>query len=155
LFSAIYSNNWTAYPSLEPIMIDTKRLIAEVAAKHGICLTSNDPALCLITLNELVLEDAVAKVLENVHTANKDFEQAAEQLQARAGTFLAQQMSKSIAAARSEFVSNVDQATAQAVERISKWHHLQRRFAFHWMVAGIVAALFIFAGGILLGMTFR
>ena len=136
-------------------MMDTKRLIAEVAAKHGICLDSNDPAFCLITLNELVLEDVVERAVECVRTANKDFEQAAEELQARAGTFLAQQMSRAIAAARAELANNMDQATAQALEKLGKLHQFHRRFAVHWIVAGVMAALVTFAGGILLGMTFR
>jgi CHASE3 domain sensor protein len=136
-------------------MIDTKRLIAEVAAKHNIRLDSSDPALCLITLNELVLENLVEKIVENVRTANKDFEQAAEQLQTRAGTFLAQQISVAVAAARTELGNNVDQATAQALEKLGKLHQFHARFAVHWIVAGVMAALVTFAGGILLGMTFR
>ncbi len=135
-------------------MIDTKRLIAEVAAKHGICLDSNDPALCLITLNELVLENLVEKIVENVRTANKDFEQAAEQLQARAGGLLAQQITRMIAAARSELANNLDEATAQALEKLSKLHQFHARFAVHWIVAGIMAGLVTFAVGILRGMPF-
>lgn len=136
-------------------MLDSKRVIAEVAVKHGIRLDSDDPALCLITINELVLQSVIEKAVENVRTVHKDFEFAAEQLQTRAGTLLAQQMSKAIAGARSELANNVDSATAQALEKLGRLHQFQRRFAVHWIIVGILAALVTFAGGILLGLTFR
>lgn len=136
-------------------MADTKRLIAEVAVRHGICLASNDPALALVTLNELVLEDAIQNAVEKVRTANKDFEGASERLQERAGSLLAQQINSAVAATRSELALNVDQATAQAIEKLKTLQRFQTKFAFHWTIAGVIAALIIFAAGILLGMTFR
>src|SRR5436309_745204 len=124
-------------------MTDTKRLIAEVAARHGICLGSDDPALALITLNELVLDDAIQNAVALVRAANKDFEDASEQLQARAGAFLAQQISRAIATGKSEFAGNVDEATAKALEKLSKLHQFHASFAIHWIVAGILGALVI------------
>ena len=40
--------------------IDVERLLAEALTKHGIRLDPHDPAIVLVTLNRLVLEDAVA-----------------------------------------------------------------------------------------------
>jgi len=39
--------------------IDVERLLAEALTKHGIRLDPHDPAIVLVTLNRLVLEDAV------------------------------------------------------------------------------------------------
>ena len=38
--------------------VDVERLLAEALTKHGIRLDPNDPAVVLVTLNRLVLEDA-------------------------------------------------------------------------------------------------
>ena len=38
--------------------IDVERLLAEALTKHGIRLDPHDPAIVLVTLNRLVLEDA-------------------------------------------------------------------------------------------------
>jgi hypothetical protein len=45
--------------------LDTKALIGEVAARHGVTLKPDDPAFALVTLNHLVLEQAVAGLNEH------------------------------------------------------------------------------------------
>jgi hypothetical protein len=54
-------------------MPDAKRLIAEVAARLGISLGTNDPALVLVTLNELILDEAMKKAVDNVRVGKSGF----------------------------------------------------------------------------------
>ena len=42
--------------------ISTERLIAEVAARHKIFLKPDDPAFALVTINRLILDDAMERV---------------------------------------------------------------------------------------------
>ena len=42
-------------------MPDIQRLIAEVSARHRIRVEPDDPALALVTLNQLVLEESVGR----------------------------------------------------------------------------------------------
>ena len=136
-------------------MIDTKRFIAEVAAKNGIRIDSDDPALCLMTLNELVLEETVRKAVEDIRVANREFEKAAEQLQVRAGSILAEKITGALAEARSEFAHSVDEASAKALEKLNRLHQFHSRLAVHWLAAGLLSALVILGFGVLLGMTLR
>ena len=39
--------------------IDIQRLIAEVAARHRFLLKPDDPAIALVTMNQLILDDAM------------------------------------------------------------------------------------------------
>ncbi len=132
-------------------MADTKRLIAEVAAKNGIRLDSDDPAFALVTLNELVLEGAALRVVEKIQAANRDFERTAEQLQIRAGSILAKEITGAMAAAKSDFANNVEEASAKAMEKLTRLQQFGQKFAVHWIIAGVLAALILFGLGVLLG----
>ena len=66
--------------------IDTERLLAEVLTKHGIRLDPDDPALVLVTLNRLVLEDVAESVAADIGKATREFETAAGRLQAKVGS---------------------------------------------------------------------
>jgi hypothetical protein len=63
--------------------IDVDRLPAEAMKKHGVRLDPNDPAVVLVTLNRLVLEDAAKAVTADIRKATGEFEQAATRLQSR------------------------------------------------------------------------
>jgi hypothetical protein len=132
-------------------MADTKHLIAEVAARNGIRLDSDDPAFCLVTLNELVLEGTARRVVENLQGASREFERTAEQIQFRAGSILAKEIRGATADARAEFAANVDAASARAMEKLTRLHQFHRKFAIHWIIAGVIAALVLFGLGVFLG----
>ena len=69
--------------------IDTDRLLAEALTKHGIRLDPDDPAIVLVTLNRLVLEDVVTSVCGDIGKATRDFEDAAARLQGKVGAVVA------------------------------------------------------------------
>jgi hypothetical protein len=68
------------------------RLIAEVAARHGVLLKRDDAAFALVTLNQLVLEDEIKGLATEIRAATADFESAFERVQKRAGAALAQNL---------------------------------------------------------------
>ena len=78
-------------------MIDIKRLVAEVAARDGIRVEPGDPAFALVTLNQLVLEDAVEQISEQIRAGMAEFAEAVHKTEARAGKVLAEQV-KEVAA---------------------------------------------------------
>jgi len=66
--------------------IDTERLLTEALRKHGIRLDPDDPAVVLVTLNRLVLEDVAESVAADIGKATREFETAAGRLQAKVGS---------------------------------------------------------------------
>jgi hypothetical protein len=68
------------------MVIDTDRLLAEAMKKHGIRLDPDDPAVVLVTLNRLVLEDVAESVAADIGRATKEFEAAAGRLQGKVGS---------------------------------------------------------------------
>ena len=67
--------------------MDVEKLIGEVAARNGIRIEPDDPAFALVTLNQLVLEEAVKNLVREIRAAIADFESAAERVQSRAAPF--------------------------------------------------------------------
>src|SRR5271165_875120 len=46
----------------EGIVLDLKRVTAEVAARHGMLVRPDDPAMLLVTMNEVVLQQLAADI---------------------------------------------------------------------------------------------
>lgn len=89
------------------------RLIAEVAARHGVLLKRDDAAFALVTLNQLVLEDGIKKLAAEIRAATAEFESAFERVQARAGASLAKDLRQLVVDLKSHVnatVSNLNQA---------------------------------------------
>jgi hypothetical protein len=74
--------------------MDINRLMAEAIARHGVKLDMNDPAIVIVTLNRLMLEDAVHEVADEIRKAAKEFEAAGERLQKGVGTALAREIAR-------------------------------------------------------------
>ena len=72
--------------------MDINRLMAEAIARHGVKLDASDPAMVIVTLNRLMLEDAVHEVADEIRKAAKEFEAAGERLQKGVGTVLAREV---------------------------------------------------------------
>src|ERR1051326_5428003 len=81
-------------------MPDVKRLIAEVASRNGIRLDPDDPAFCLVTLNELVLEETGEKLAAELRKTTKEFEDAVGKVEARFGGILGNQLNETLTVLR-------------------------------------------------------
>jgi hypothetical protein len=81
-------------------MPDVKRLIAEVASRNGIRLDPDDPTFCLVTLNQLLLEEAGEKLVAEVRKATKEFEDAVRKVEGKFGEILGAQLKETFTALR-------------------------------------------------------
>ncbi len=68
--------------------MDRKRIIGEVAAKHGVLLAEDDPAFLLVTIAEIALRDAQSDFLDVVRRTIVDQEEASERMQKSIGETL-------------------------------------------------------------------
>src|SRR5262249_15242523 len=97
-------------------MPDVKRLIAEVAARNGIRIEPDDPAFCLVTLNQLVLEEAGQRVAEEIREATKDFQTSLTKVEARVGIILARALKEALTSVRSQVES--EQSAGNATKNV-------------------------------------
>ena len=77
-------------------MTDRKRLIGEVAARHGLRLEEDDPAFLLVTLAELTMREAQDEFLAAVRHATNEHDQSAERLQKRMGEVLGKAVTEAL-----------------------------------------------------------
>lgn len=74
--------------------MDINRLMAEATARHGVKLDATDPAMVIVTLNRLMLDEAVRGVTDEIREAAKQFEAAGERVQKGVGVAVAREVSR-------------------------------------------------------------
>lgn len=119
-------------------MTDRKRMIGEVAARHGVRLEEDDPAFLLVTLAELAMQDAQVEFLRAVRQATLENEESAERIQKRIGESLAKAV---IGALRVGTASGPPRHAPAAVAAL--------------ICFGLLASLTLFGAGFLLGGSCR
>ena len=131
---------------------DKTRLVTEMATRHGIRLNDDDPALAMVGLNQLALEETVRDVCDQLGTRIAEFEASAQKLETRAGTVLAQQVRESAAEIRREIQRDIHAAGLRSRELLNRIHEAHRRPAvLRWTAVGILIAFFLFCCGIWVG----
>lgn len=137
-------------PSLDP-----KRLVAEISVQHGIRIDPDDPIMAVVTLNRLVLEQAVAEIVEQVRAATCEFQQAADKVQIRAGAILAQEVRDCIAGIRHELSKGLDAPELRARKRTTEPHSTNSNAAKRWIALGLLLSVLLFGLGVWVGSALR
>jgi hypothetical protein len=142
--------------STENGSLDVQSLIGAVAARHGILLKSDDAAFALVTINQLMLEEVMKRMLVKVEATVADFEQAASRVQAQAGGLLAIEVKNAAAAVRGELESDIASAGREAREFVLEVHRAHSRAALEkWVAVGLISALSLFVCGVFVGRMFQ
>jgi Iap family predicted aminopeptidase len=132
--------------------IDIHRLIAEVAARHSLFLKPSDPAIALVTMNQLILDAAVDAVNEQIRVTIAEFQASFQKAEKRAGTILAQSVKESTLQMQQGLRNDIHVAGLKAREIVHLVNEAHRRPALiRWSALGIAAGVLLFGGGFWLG----
>jgi hypothetical protein len=132
--------------------LDVKQIVGELASQHGIEMDGNDPAIAIVLLNRLVLQHTADELAKNVRVALREFEEAVEKVQTRAGQLVAAEFNDRAAMLRSELQRDIVLAGAKATEIVFRLEQANRRpVMLRWATLGIVAALALFLSGLWMG----
>jgi hypothetical protein len=132
--------------------IDIQRLIGEVAARDGIRVEPGDPAFALVTLNQLVIEDAMKQVAEQIRSGIAEFTEAVHKTESRAGKVLAGEVKEAAAELREELQRDIESARISAREILFETHRKHSRLALiRCALAATAAAVAVFASGVWVG----
>ena len=133
--------------------IDVQRLIAEVAARHNLFLKSDDPAIALVTMNQLILDAAIEAVHGQIRVTIAEFQASIQKAEKRAGSMLAQSVKESAVQVRQGLQGDIHVAGLKAREIVHLVNEAHRRPALiRWSALGLIAGAALFGGGIWLGM---
>ena len=132
--------------------IDVRRLIAEVAARHNLLLNPDDPAIALVTMNKLILDDAIETAQEQIRATIAEFDASMRKAEKRAGSILAEKVKESAAQMRQGLRNDIHAADLKAREIVHLVNEAHRRPALiRWSAVGLIAGALLFGGGIWLG----
>ena len=136
--------------------LDLKQLAAKVSVQHGIRVDLDDPIMAVVTLNRLVLEQAANEIVEEVRSATREFEQAAERVHLQAGAVVAEKVRECVAVLRQEKVKEIGNASTGARKSFGDGGRADERPTVQrWVAIGLLSGAVLFGCGVWLGTMLR
>ena len=134
------------------ISFNVQRLIAEVAAQHGLFLKPDDAAFALVTMNRLVLEESLEMIRSQIAADLAQFQASAQWAHKRAESAIAEEVSSSTAALRNEIQRDINTARLRAVEIVQEVKTAyQKPMSNQKFTIVVLAALLLLLCGIWVG----
>jgi enoyl-CoA hydratase/carnithine racemase len=133
-------------------MFNAKEVSAEVAKRHGMLVQTDDPAMLLVTMNEVVLEQCLKRLQEDTQRQLADFQDAMRLTRLQASQTLTKEVSDAGATLRRELKADLARASLHATELVEKVRNLQMRgVMWHWIAVGLMVALGFLLLGVAIG----
>jgi ElaB/YqjD/DUF883 family membrane-anchored ribosome-binding protein len=133
--------------------LDLKRITAEVAARHGMLVSPDDPAMLLVTMNELVLEQVVGHIEAHMEDVVAGIEAGFRSAQNEAMGSIEVEARKAGSAVREEIQRDIEAGRLHARELIVEIDRAYSRSAVRrWVAVGTVAASGLLILGVSLGV---
>ena len=135
------------------VVLDFKRIIAEVAARHGMLVSQDDPAMLLVTMNEVVLQQVFANIEARTEEIVAGLEAGFRSAQREALGSVEREARKAGIAVREEIQKDIDAGRMHARELIVELNRAYTRSAVRrWVAIGVVAASGLVVLGVGLGV---
>jgi hypothetical protein len=135
------------------VVLDFKRITAEVAARHGMLVCHDDPAMLLVTMNEVVLQQVMGSIEARTEEIVVDIEASFCSAQRGALGSVEREARKAGIAVREEIQKDIETGRLHARELIVELNHAYTRSAVRrWVAIGVVAASVLFVLGVVLGV---
>jgi len=134
-----------------------QRFAGEIAARHGMRLAADDPAMAIVTLNQLFFEEIIKTLGNYVGEMQESIDNAGRKVERRAGLILSQEVRESANALRQELQKDIDTASLRAQKIVDDLQKSRSSGSFtcSWPFAlycvGITLGFGILAGWILYG----
>ena len=133
-------------------MLDTQKLIAEIAERHHIRVDPDDPVFVVVTVNQRVMEDTVREMLKVMEATLARFDASIERAEHRAGSVLAQSVKESGDGIRRVVREDIGAASIKANELIRAIHRAHSDRALElWAGVALLCATVLCAGSFWLG----
>ena len=132
--------------------VDAKKLTSEVAARHGVLIREDDPAMVLVTMSEIVLEEALRKADVRLGAVLSEAEAQQKRVQQEAVAWVQEEIGRAGSALRAQLERDIDGARLQARELVVQLSQVYSRSAVRrWVAVGVVSGLILLLVGLGLG----
>ena len=133
--------------------VDAKKLTARVAARHGLLIREDDPAMALVTMNELVLEQVLEKAQVGLRGMLSEAEEGQKRSQQETAVWVQEEIGRAGSALRVQLLRDIDTGRLQAKELVVQLGRLYSRSTVRrWVAVGIISGLVLFLIGVGLGL---
>src|SRR6202790_3020609 len=135
------------------VVLDFKRIVAEVASRHGMLVSQDDPAMLLVTMNEVVLQQVIGSIEVRTEEMVAGIEAGLRSAQHEALGSVEREARKAGIAVREEIQKDIDAGRLHARELIVELNRAYTRSAVRrWVVVGVVLASGLLVLGVGLGV---
>ena len=135
------------------VVLDLKRITAEVAARHGMLVSQDDPAMLLVTMNEVVLQQVLGSIEARTEEIVSGIEAGLRSAQHEASGNIEKEARKAGIAVREEIQRDIDAGRLHSRELIVELNRAYSRSAVRrWVAVGVIAASGLLASGLGLGV---
>ena len=132
--------------------VDVKKLTAQVAARHGLLIRDDDPAMALVTMSEMVLDQFLEKAQVGLRTILSEAEKGQKRSQQETSVWVQEEIGRAAGALRAQLLRDIDFGRLQAKELVVQLAQLYSRSAVRrWVALGIVSGLVLLLIGVGLG----
>jgi CHASE3 domain sensor protein len=132
--------------------LDVKRITTEVAARHGVALKSDDPAMMLVTISEVVLEDCFERLEKRARLLVAELDAAFEDMQQRGASHLSDQARTVASSVREEIGRDIQAAKLDASEAVFKLQQCYSHVVvWRWVAVGLVCGVSLVLLGFAIG----
>ena len=129
-----------------------KKLTGEVAARHGLLIREDDPAMVLVTMSEIVLEQVLEKAQVGLRGILEEAEEGQKRSQLEAVVWVEEEIGRAVSALRVQLQRDFDVGRLQAKELVVQLARVSSRSALRrWVALGIVSGLVLLLIGVGLG----
>jgi hypothetical protein len=133
-------------------MLDKQRVIAEVAARNGIRIESNDPIFAVVTIMQLALEESVGALHEKLQASSAECTARVQMIECEARKRLVQDVKECAAAIRGELQADIISANRQTRKLVTEVKEAYERPTITiWGSVGVLCALALFLSGVWYG----
>src|SRR5258708_3187028 len=140
-------------PMTPVVALDFKRITAEVAARHGMLLRPDDPAMLLVTMNEVVLQQVMGSIEARTEEIVASIEAVFRSAQRDALGSVEREARKAGIAVREEIQKDIDAGRLHARQLIVELNRAYTLYAVRrWVSIGVVAASGLLMLGVGLGV---
>ena len=132
--------------------VDAKKLTAQVAARHGLLIREDDPAMALVTMSEIVLEQALENAQVGLRAILLEAQKEQKRSQQDTAVWVQEEIERAGSGLRVQLQRDIDAGRLQARELVVQLTHLYSRSAVRrWVALGIVSGLLLLLIGVALG----
>ena len=133
--------------------VDAKKLSGEVAARHGLLIREDDPAMALVTMSEIVLEQVLKEAEVRFRGVLSEAEKSQKRSQQDVLVWVQEEMGRVGSALRVQLQRDVDAGRLQARELVVQLSQVYARSAVRrWVALGIVSGLLLVLIGVVFGL---